>query len=407
MGRRRTENLGLPEGVHRVRSRGRCYYYYRPGRGTARAADPIKIFGDPFAPVGTADNERFWRELNQIVAQTVVYPTGSIKILIDQYRDDDAFKRLAPRTQEVYSLHLNRLAQPDTWGKLPAKQLTAPAVKAARDNLCDTPGMANQMLSVGRTLYAWAIPFGLVNSNPFENVGPLDIPDSGHVPWPRWALDAVLADVPEDLRRMVRLGAMTCQRESDLIRMGPIHRESLRGRGGGIWCRPKKTRRRRRSVFIPLTTVDALELDRWADTPVTFYNTRWKAPRALHNADAYLYSPRGVAYSETSLRARWHRWLSKTESGQAVCVRWKEWLTQQVARYEWEIDPNDAKGPTIHGLRGTGVLLRWAEGFDTDQISNDIGMSRQMVDHYMRFKDQMDIATEGRARLRLVGRNDI
>jgi hypothetical protein len=99
--------------------------------------------------------------------------------------------------------------------------------------------------------------------------------------------------------------------------------------------------------------------------------------------------------------------LSKTEAGKAVCVEWKEWLRKQVARYEWEIDPNDAKGPTIHGLRGTGVLLRWSEGFDTDQISNDIGMSRQMVDHYMRFKDQMDIAADGRARLRLVGRTDI
>jgi len=27
-----------------------------------------------------------------------------------------------------------------------------------------------------------------------------------------------------------------------------------------------------------------------------------------------------------------------------------------------------------------------------------------MVDHYMRFKDQMEIATDGRARLRLVNR---
>jgi hypothetical protein len=70
MGRRRTKSLGLPEGVHRVRSKGRVYYYYRPGRGTARAADPAKLFGDPFAPVGTAENERFWRELNHIVSKS-------------------------------------------------------------------------------------------------------------------------------------------------------------------------------------------------------------------------------------------------------------------------------------------------------------------------------------------------
>ena len=241
-----------------------------------------------------------------------------------------------------------------------------------------------------------------MNSNPFENVGPLEIPDRGHVPWPKWALEDVLASVPEDLRRMVRLGAMTCQRESDLIRMGPIHCESLRGRGSGIWCRPKKTRRRRRSVFIPLGTADALELDRWAESPITFHNSRWKAPILRHNGEVYLYSPRGAAYTETSLRARWHRWLKKTPAGNAVCKKWIDWLKLQIARYEWELDPDDAKGPTIHGLRGTGVLLRWSEGFDVDQISNDIGMSRQMVEHYMRFKDQMGVAADGPGRLRLV-----
>jgi hypothetical protein len=234
--------------------------------------------------------------------------------------------------------------------------------------------MANQMLSVGRTLYSWAIPYGFVANNPFEHVGPLEMPDRGHVPWPRWTVDEALAAVPEDLRRMVRLGLATCQRESDLIGIGPIHREKVKGRGNGIWCRPKKTRRRRRAVFIPLRTADALELDRWAPTPISFENSRWKAPIERHNKDYYFYSPRGVRYTETSLRARWHRWLN-SGAGKRVCVKWQEWLKTQVARYDWELDPDDVKGPTIHGLRGTGVLLRWAEGYSVDQIANDIGMS--------------------------------
>jgi hypothetical protein len=41
-------------------------------------------------------------------------------------------------------------------------------------------------------------------------------------------------------------------------------------------------------------------------------------------------------------------------------------------------------------------------GHDVTQISNDVGMSRQMVEHYMRFKDQMEMAAAGAARLRLV-----
>ena len=216
-----------------------------------------------------------------------------------------------------------------------------------------------------------------------------------------FGMSASIFGAPEDLCRMVRLGLMTCQRESDLIRLGPVHRESLESRGSGIWCRPKKTRRRRRSVFIPLRTVDALELNRWEQTPIVFQNPRWKAPIARHNKETYLYSPRGASYTETSLRARWHRWL-KTTAGKALCAKWKEWLTQQIARYEWELDLADTNGPTIHGLRGTGVLLRWAEGYGVDQISNDIGMSRQTVEHYMRFKDQMSVAVDGQKRLSLV-----
>jgi hypothetical protein len=404
MGRRRTEKIGPPEGVHRVRSKGRAYYYWHPGRGTGRAGERIKIHGDPFAAVGSADNERFWRELNATLSQTTVYPTGCLKRLVDQYRADDSFTSLAEHTRKVYGLHLDRFAKPEAWGLLPAKQLTPPAVKAARDALKTTPGMANQMLSVGRTLYAWAIPLGLVTLNPFEHVGQLDTPETGHVPWPAWVVDAALEGAPEDLRRMVRLGIMTCQRESDLVRIGPLHRESLRGRGSGVWCRARKTRRRRRSVFIPLATADALELDRWAQAPIRFENSRWKEPIERYRNDLYLYSPRGTPYTPTSLRARWHRWLGKTGTGIELCKRWRLWIAQQVARYEWEIDADNVKEPTIHGLRGAGVLARWAEGFDVNQIANDIGMSRQTVEYYMRFKDQMGLAADGRSRLKLVSK---
>jgi hypothetical protein len=63
---------------------------------------------------------------------------------------------------------------------------------------------------------------------------------------------------------------------------------------------------------------------------------------------------------------------------------------------KWSVVPE----PTIHGMRGTGILTRYAQGYDLDQIANDVGMSRQMVEHYMRFKDPMQVAAGGRARLR-------
>jgi hypothetical protein len=123
---------------------------------------------------------------------------------------------------------------------------------------------------------------------------------------------------------MHQLGIMTCQRGSDIIRMGPEHRD-----GNGIWCRPK-TRKRRRAFHIPLATTAALEIDRWAETPVTFTNSRWLKPTARFREDLCLYSPKGAQYMTDGLRTRSGRWLADTEEGRVICRRWKEWVTAQV-----------------------------------------------------------------------------
>ena len=59
----------------------------------------------------------------------------------------------------------------------------------------------------------------------------------------------------------------------------------------------------------------------------------------------------------------------------------------QVKKYFWDIDPEDADHPTIHGLRWTGILARAEAGYHIDQIANDIGMTRRNVEHDMRFRD--------------------
>ncbi len=261
--------------------------------------------------------------------------------------------------------------------------------------------MANQMHSVGRTIWDFAIPLGLAKVGPFEKVKDFDVPDRGHVPWPAWVIAYVREKAWPDLVRMERLGIMSCQRISDMIRMGPEHRDR-----NGLWCRPKKTRKRRRSFHIPLAATDALELDRWAETPIAFTNSRWLKPIDRYREDLYLYFPKGAQYTPDGLRARYGRWLADTPEGRELCRRWKEWVAAQVKKYEWDIDPEDADHPTIHGLRGTGILARAEQGYEVDQIANDIGMSRQNVDHYTRFRDQMKVATDGQKRLRLIGKED-
>jgi integrase len=391
----------LPKGVERTTVRKRngkvyIYYYWNPGRGTDREGERTKL------PNADTEPKAFWVEVERRRTSTpTTYPAGSIGDLVARYRASDEFKRLSESTQSTYEVTMRRFEARETWGMVPVRDLTPLAVQTARDAMEGTPVMANQMLSVGRTIWDWAIPLDLANLNPFDKVKDFDIPDRGHVPWPSWVVDHVRAHAPPDLVRMERLGIMTCQRISDLIRMGPEHRD-----GNGIWCRPKKTRKRRRAFHIPLGTADAFELDRWAETPVTFTNSRWLKPIDRFREDLYLYSPKAAQYTADGLRARWGRWLAKTEEGRVVRRRWKEWVAAQVKKYEWDIDPDEADRPTIHGLRGTGILARAEQGYEVDQIANDIGMSRQNVEHYMRFRDQMRVGAEGQKRLHVVAKKD-
>jgi integrase len=386
MAKRKTE-ISLPKGVERKRVKGRIYYYWTPHRGTDREGKRI-----PLPPIETA---AFWRELERLQQTDTVFPNGSVGDLVQQYRDSPEFDGLSLSTKTSYNIQLNRFV--DNWGPYGVSEVTPIAVMAVRNVLKDTPGMANQMLSVGRTLYAWALPLGLVETNPFVSVEPIVMPDKGHVPWPKFVVEYVLENAPPDLVRLTRLGIMTCQRESDLVRMGPDHRDK-----NYIWCRPQKTKRKRKAFGIPLAITDALELDRWSETPMMFKASRWKSPIARQRDDLYLYSPKGAAYNPSSLRQRWRRWLDRTDEGRELRRRWKEWIAGQIKKYEWEIDPEDATHPTIHGLRGTGILERRKLDHDVEQIANDIGMSRKMVEHYMRFKDQMEVAAAGQARLKLV-----
>lgn len=387
--------VALPEGVETKRSGRRVYRYWNPHRGTELEGERHALGGNPEAEAGSPEFVRFWNELRAAMNKTPCFPLGSIGAMCDLWEASSEFKANSPSTQKGYKSCLRRFARPEGWGLWRADDLTPQDIVMMRDAMAETPGMANEMLSVGRTMYRWAIPLGHAKTNPFDSVAGLLKADVGHVPWPKWVSDYVIQHAPVDLVRLARLGMMTCQRESDLIRMATIHRER-----NGIWCRPRKTKKKRKAFHIPLTTADQFELDRWAETPMVFKAKRWKQPIARHHEELYLYSPKGAPYSTTSLRARYNRWLNTTE-GQELRRLWQEWLTLQVRKYDWEIDPEDYTQPTIHGLRGTGILVRFAAGYDVEQISNDIGMSRQMVTHYMRFKDQMQVAADGRARLKL------
>ena len=206
MGRKRTAGVMLPKGVEKVTAKGRAYFYWNPGRGSARQGKRIKLPNPEIEPGA------FWKELELYVNVAKPPPLhGSVRFLVQRYRDSEDFRRLSDSTKASYGVHLNRFET--AWGALPY-DLPHGAVLALRDSLAETAGMANHMLSVGRTLWNWGRSIG-VQSNPFLSVANLDIGDVGHIPWPAWTVELVCQTAWSDLARMVRLGLATCQRESD------------------------------------------------------------------------------------------------------------------------------------------------------------------------------------------------
>jgi hypothetical protein len=72
--------------------------------------------------------------------------------------------------------------------------------------------------------------------------------------------------------------------------------------------------------------------------------------------------------------------------------RWQAHSRLLAERAGEDFDPEEAKQPALHGVRASAVVLRRMAGANHQQISNDIGMSLEMVMHYGRFMDQKEAA---------------
>lgn len=371
--------------MHRVTSKGKTYYYFQIGRGTEGQGPRSTLPSDP-------QSAEFWTAYEALAGPKATLTgkpaPGSIADLVAQYRGDDRqsikpspeWGAFADATRVNYSIYLDRMIE--AWGTKPAKILHASDALEARDAMAATPYAANSFLAVGRSLFKYGVPRRFSDINPFREVPDVPIGEEGHIPWPEWAWTYVIALAPEDIGRFVFVALHTGQRESDVVRMGPPDRD-----GAGLWTKPKKTGRKRGRIWLPLTTAALVGFDRMEREPMTFVNPRFKAPVVVPTGQTYVFSPRGKAYNPDSLRSRWNRWLD-TEAGRTLKAKWVDHCRFLAERAGEEFDPEEAKQPALHGLRGSAVTLRRMAGANHQQIANDIGMSPPMVMRYTRFMDQ-------------------
>ncbi len=348
MKRRKTRGaVELPKGVHRVPARGREFFYYQAGRGTKHAGPRVRLPNDPHSP-------EFWQALRQAQGIVGPVPTDTINALIDAYEAawPKLPKKLSEGTQDQYRRALKRARK--MWGALHAKGLRPTHVRAAMEDIADSPGAANNFLSAMRALSSWArardhIDFPLTDGiRPYEKSG-------GHRPW----TDEQIKVAHEHLIGMVRRGVMlllyTGQRGSDMVRLGPTMIDD-----GGFdlgWKGQVKTNVR---PWCPIMPELSKEMESWEKRPGPF-----------------VLNERGKPYTRKHFSVHFAA-AKKQLAEQGITA---------------------LNGTTLHGLRGTACVRLKRAGLSVAMIADIVGMSMVMVDRYTRFENKRE---SGKAALMLL-----
>jgi len=326
--------VSLPRHVHRVVSRGREYFYYQEGRGTPQVGERIRLPDDPQTP-------EFWHAVRQAQGISGPTPTGTIGALIDAFECawPTLQRKLSKNTQDHYRRYLKPARA--AWCDLSAHELRPKHVDALIRQIGDEkPGAANNTLDALKALCRWANgPADLLTHDPTHGVQRF-AKGEGHHPWTEEQLAYAEATFTGMVRRFFCLSRYTGQRISDIVRLGPNDEDE-----GGFSLPQKKTGVR---PWCPIFPELADEMATWERRP-----------------GPYLIQASGKSAG-------------------------KPFSTNQM----WKAFDRERKkhpildGAVPHGLRANAVIrLRFA-GYTAQQISDMVGMSVEMVEHYSRYADR-------------------
>ncbi|MEM9763893.1 MAG: integrase, partial [Pseudomonadota bacterium] len=222
--------IRLPRHVHRVRSRGREYFYYQEGRGTAQEGERIRLPDDPQTP-------EFWNAVRQAQGAFGPTPTDTVDAMLDAFEAawPTLPRKLSRGTQDQYRRYLKVARK--AWGDLPVRELRPKHVDALVRKLGgERPGAANNVLSALKAACRWANgPVELLSHDPTQGVVPF-AKGEGHKPWTPEQLACAEANFTGMMRRFYFLSRYTGQRISDVVRLSPTDEDD-----GGFSLPQKKT----------------------------------------------------------------------------------------------------------------------------------------------------------------------
>lgn len=326
--------VSLPRHVHRVRSRGREYFYYQEGRGTAQVGERIRLPDDPQTP-------EFWNAVRQAQGAFGPTPTDTVGALIDAYQVawPTLQRKLSKGTQDQYRRYLKPARK--AWGDLPARELRPRHVDALIRKIgAEKPGAANNTLDALKAMCRWANgPCELLTHDPTQGVHRF-AKGEGHPPWTEEQLAFAEKTFTGALRRFYFLSRYTGQRISDIVRLNPNDEDD-----GGFSLPQKKTGVK---PWCPIFPELEAEMSTWERRP---------GPYLLQDSG----KSAGKPFSTNQMWKAFDRERSK----HAILA-----------------------GAVPHGLRANAVIRLRGAGYTALQISDMVGMSVEMVEHYCRYADR-------------------
>ena len=223
------------KGVHRVRSKGKVYWYaWRGGprlKGEPGSAEFVASYNTALEERRSTDATRF---LSVVAA----------------YRASPDFEKLANSTKRNWSRWLDRIGE--HFGELRTAQFDRPekirpVIRQWRNTYADRPRSADYGLQVLSRVLSFAVdPLGKIASNPCEGIKHLYSSDRSEIVWTDADLAELKASCSAEIANAVELAAATGLRMGDLVRLAWSHVQE-----DHIELLTGKSRQRRQAV-VPL-----------------------------------------------------------------------------------------------------------------------------------------------------------
>lgn len=320
--------------------------------GSGRLYFRRKIAGkDSYVRLPAVESPDFAAEYDRLSApepQRARAAQGSIAALVEAYRGSQEYKAKDIKTRTNQTRYLDMIAEKH--GHRTVRGVRPVHVYIMRDAMADTPGKANNWLSVFKSLMRFAVREDLRTDNPTTDVSILAIGE--HEPWPADLLTVCLEQATPMTRLAIVTGLCSGQRIGDCVRMqyGWIGAEGImefaqqkRRRGGMI-----------KEVAVPMHPFWIEELAKLPRRSVTL-----------------LYERTGAPFKTTAALQERLRALMDKEAVKQV-------LADLVAR------ESVAEGTrfTFHGLRKNSCCYLLECGLNDSEVGEILGMSPEMVRHY-------------------------